>query len=237
MRPPNSDERALLEAARDALQRVRDSYISEIRGVAAIYGCELPEVTPEVFPEMVARHLPERLAGVLTPLLQTLSILSGQLASYNAALEDLTGRKARSSHSSNNDVISWQPVSFLPQIREMIDGMLESAEENWRNLQPVRERPHILDDHTVSRLFEVYGSQQEDLWLYRGQLAEWTQEPLTPAQIEEITRLNHQLDKLETVLEKLLDLAGSIQDETIDKLLDKDDLELGLEFLLGKRKP
>jgi hypothetical protein len=184
---------------------------------------------------MAARHLKGSLEDILVPLLQTLSILNGQLASYNLHVDDQEDEDEEV-HEPDAEEFNWQPVSFLPQLREMIEGMLESALENWRNLQPAKERPYILDAHLVSRLFEVYGRQRDDLWLYREQLAKWRSEDLAPEQAKEIRRLNGQLDRLSKVLEKILALAEEVKDETIEKVLAKDDAELAIELLFGKRK-
>ena len=60
----------------------------------------------------------------------------------------------------------WQPISFLPTIAEMIDGMLKSAQDVHGSLQQARSRPHIMDDYTIGRVREVHGTQLDDLWLY-----------------------------------------------------------------------
>jgi len=49
--------------------------------------------------------------------------------------------------------------------------------------------------------------------------------------------LTHQLTALRRVLTASLALAEELQAGTIEKVLAKDDVELALEFLLGKRKP
>ena len=34
-------------------------------------------------------------------------------------------------------------------------------------------KPHVLDDYTVARVFEVFGSQKDKLWPFEEQLARW----------------------------------------------------------------
>jgi len=41
---------------------------------------------------------------------------------------------------------NWQPISFLPNIAWMINGMLESAQDVHGSLQQARLRPHVMDD-------------------------------------------------------------------------------------------
>ena len=66
---------------------------------------------------------------------------------------------------------NWQPISFLPKLAEMVDGMLESAEEVYRSLEQAHDRPHVLDDYTVERVREAHTTQRNDLWLYEEQLS------------------------------------------------------------------
>ena len=48
----------------------------------------------------------------------------------------------------------WQPISRLPLIGSMIDGMLQDAEEHYQTLLQASPKPHVLDDYTVGRVFE-----------------------------------------------------------------------------------
>ena len=124
---------------------------------------------------------------------------------------------------------NWQPISFLPAIAEMIDGMLESAKEVHGSLQQARSRPHVMDDYTIGRVREVHGTQLDGLWLYEEQLSRW-QTPMPPeAQQQEITRLNRQLVELRRVLTDTLALADEMKDGTIEKILAKQQFPESLE--------
>ena len=54
---------------------------------------------------------------------------------------------------------NWQPIGFLPSLGEMIDGMLESAEDVRSSLQQARAKPHVMDDYTIGRVRKVHGAQ------------------------------------------------------------------------------
>ena len=131
---------------------------------------------------------------------------------------------------------NWQPITFLPTIAEMIDGMLESAQNVYGSLQQARSRPHVMDDDTIGRVREVHGAQLDDLWLYEAQLSHWQTPTPSEAQQQEIIRLNRQLAELRGVLTATLALADDMKDSTIEKIMAKDDFELGLDFLMGKHK-
>jgi len=46
----------------------------------------------------------------------------------------------------------WQPISILPMYTNMVDGMLESSQEQLANMQLAREKPHIIDDAPLQRV-------------------------------------------------------------------------------------
>ncbi|MEE9147070.1 MAG: hypothetical protein V3U27_06715, partial [Candidatus Tectomicrobia bacterium] len=131
---------------------------------------------------------------------------------------------------------NWQPISFLPNVAEMIDGMLESAEDVYGSLQQAQHQPHVMDDYTIGSVREVHTTQRNDLWLYEEQLAQWQHATPTPEERTEITRLQRQLDQLKSVLTACLTLADELGEGTMEKVLGKSDVELAIDVLTGKRK-
>ncbi len=125
----------------------------------------------------------------------------------------------------------WQPIDKLPVIAYAIDGMLASAEEQYPTLEEARPRPHMLDDYTVGRVVEVYTEQRDDLCLYEEQLRRWRAGMLTAAQRREIERLTGQLGRLRVVIDTILALMDELKGGTIEKMMSKSDLEVGLEML------
>jgi hypothetical protein len=59
---------------------------------------------------------------------------------------------------------------------------------------------------------------------------------LTPAQREEVVRLQAQITKLGEVTAAIISLAEELKPRTIDRLLEKSDIEVGLEFLPPRRR-
>ena len=135
-----------------------------------------------------------------------------------------------------NQTPNWQPISQLPLIAQMIDGELTDTQTQYQNLQVAKTRPHILDDETVRRLIEVYGKRQEFFVIYAEQLALWKAEKLNATQDKEITRLLKQLEKLCEANAEILALVDKLKEGTIEKVLLKSDLQVGLDVLLGKTK-
>lgn len=131
----------------------------------------------------------------------------------------------------------WQPLNQLHFIASIIDGQLSDVQEQWETLQEGRDRPHVFDDALVDRIEQVYGEMLEDHWLWPEQLRRWSELRLTAPQRSEIERLKSQADKLKETLEQILAFAKEVRPGTIDAVLRKSDLELGLEMLLRGGRP
>src|SRR5260370_21659679 len=126
----------------------------------------------------------------------------------------------------------WQPITQLALIDRDIDGMVESASEQYANLLQARPKPYVLDDYTVGRVREVFTTQQNDLWLFDEQLKRWKAGQLSTVQRKEVERLVGQMTKLRQVIDSILNLADELKEGTIEKQLAKSYQQLGLTFLL-----
>jgi hypothetical protein len=133
--------------------------------------------------------------------------------------------------------INWQPIESLPLIGSMIDGLLDEAERQYANLASCRLKPHVLDDHTVDRVLTVYSDQAEDVDLYEEQLSRWSRLDLASAQRREVDRLLANIPAIRARIVEILALAKELKQGTIKTILAKSDYELGLDALLGKRRP
>ena len=133
---------------------------------------------------------------------------------------------------ANDPLPHWQPLTALPLIASVIDGELADGEEHYATLLTVRDRPHVLDDATVERSIKLHTEQQDFLGVFAEQLARWRNERPSDAQRRELDRLEGQLGRLRAVLGDILALAEELQQGTIERVLAKSDLELGLEALL-----
>jgi len=130
---------------------------------------------------------------------------------------------------------NWQPIGALPLLASMIDGQLEHSQEQYHTLLEAEDRPYVLDDATVARVQQVFGDTAADLWLYDEQLRRWSQQSLTSAHRREVERLGRQAASLHEVVDQVLALAARLKNQTIDTLLAKSDLEVGLEWFLRSR--
>lgn len=118
----------------------------------------------------------------------------------------------------------------------MIEQGLSDALTQYQNLQEAQNRPHVLDDYTVGRVIQVFGEEQQFLEIYSEQLTRWKQENLNATQREQIIKLEGLLEQLSTTVASILALTDELKQKTIEKVLDKPDLEIGLDVLLGNLK-
>lgn len=137
---------------------------------------------------------------------------------------------------ANTPTPHWQPLTALPLIASLIDGELADGQEHHATLLSVRDRPYVLDDATVERSIKLHTEQRDFLGVFAEQLARWRNEQPTDAQRRELDRLNRQLDRLRVVLEDILQLAAELRQGTIERVLAKSDLELGIEALMRMTK-
>jgi len=121
-------------------------------------------------------------------------------------------------------------------IAQLIRETLENTEEQYQTLREAGDKPHVLNDALVGRIIRLYTVQAEDVDIDEEQLARWKKERLTLTQRQEVDALNTELQQLRQRGGDILALAGTLKEGTIERVLEKSDAELGLEFLLGKWK-
>ena len=146
----------------------------------------------------------------------------------------LTNSEERRFDVKNNPTPHGQPLTALPLIASLIDGELADGQEHHAALLAVRDRPYVLDDATVERSIRLHAEQRDFLWVFAEQLARWRNEQPTDAQRRELDRLEGQIERLRAVLDGILELAEELQQGTIERVLAKSDLELGIEALLRR---
>ena len=137
---------------------------------------------------------------------------------------------------ADNPAPNWQPLTALPLIASLIDGELADGQEHYATLVTVRDRPYVLDDATVERSIKLHTEQRDFLGVFAEQLARWRHERPTDAQRRELDRLEGQLERLRAVLSAILELAEELQQGTIERVMAKSDLELGIEALMRMPK-
>jgi len=134
----------------------------------------------------------------------------------------------------NKQQPQWQAINMLPVFSEVIAGMLESSLTQLNHMRRVLDKPHVLDDQTLNRMTKLVNEQLEDHWMFEAQFARWKQGPLSFAEERKIDRLIQLASKLKATNEAILKLIRCIEDKTMDKIKDMDDLELAQAMLAGE---
>ena len=161
---------------------------------------------------------------------------------FNEELDELLARHCQSEDGYADDSmmgdqqIQWYPISMLPTFTFMVDGMLEESLVQLNNMRGVLDKPHVLDDATLNRVFDLYDKQLDDQRYFVEQFSRWKQGHLSNAEAKEVDRLIKQSATLKDVNEEILKIAHSIKHETIDQILAMDEIELAIAVLSGKIK-
>jgi hypothetical protein len=125
----------------------------------------------------------------------------------------------------------WQPISRLPELTAHIEQGIQLAAEHLATLAGAREQPYVLDDMTVTRVATVFTQTRTDLALYAEQGRHWQGLDLGATRRRDVARFVDLVAQELDLVEQILTLAEELKAATIERMLAKSDLELGLEAL------
>ena len=131
---------------------------------------------------------------------------------------------------------NWYPISKLPLFRSMIDGYSADTEESYNTFFEGRKNPHVLDDATIDRALKVYNEQLEYIDCHDRQISRWCKQRLSESQSKAVDKLSQDNKGLRKITKKNLELLKELRKGTIDCIMEMEDAELGLNYLLGKNK-
>ena len=127
---------------------------------------------------------------------------------------------------------NWQPIKNMSMIANLIDSQLTDAKEQYITLSEARSKPYVLNDSIVQRTIKVYTEQLDFTQVFEKQLLKWEKEEyLKPIQQTEICRLQEQVKQSYKTLTDILDLSEELKSGTIEKVMEKSNLKLGIESL------
>ena len=129
---------------------------------------------------------------------------------------------------------NFQPITKALAILEITRGMLDSSRDQLETMQQVKDRPHILDDAIINRSLKLYTAQNEDSDMFLQQCATWRKQELNEVQLYQIQEIEKCTKSLIDTNNQILFIINACKDSTIDKILEKSDMELALDMLTGK---
>ena len=135
-----------------------------------------------------------------------------------------------------NNSPQFHPSSMIPTLLKMSDDSLDAAKEQLANMQLAQDKPHILDDDFIKRSFTLCKNQRQDSEFFLKQCEFWKKETLTDIELTQVKQIEYFSRELDNTNAELIEILEKCKNHTIDKILEKDDLELTLEFLTGELK-
>lgn len=133
---------------------------------------------------------------------------------------------------NNKPQPNWQPIKNMPMIANLIDSQLTDAKEQYTTLLEARNKLHVLNDSIVQRTIKVYTEQLDFTQVFEKQLLKWEKEEyLIPIIRTELCRLQAQVKYSYKTLKDIIALAEELKMGTIEKVMEKSDLEIGIESL------
>jgi hypothetical protein len=126
----------------------------------------------------------------------------------------------------------WQPISRLPELTAHIEQGVQLAAEHLATLQGAREQPYVLDDLTVARVTATFTQTRTDLvTLFAEQGRRWQGLDLGATRRRDVDRFVDLVAQELDLVEQILTLAEELKAATIERMLGKSDLEIGMEAL------
>ena len=129
---------------------------------------------------------------------------------------------------------NFHPISKALTILELNRGMLDSSRQQLENMQDAKDKPHVLDDKIINRSIKLYTEQNKDSDIFLQQCAIWRKGSLTEVQLYQVQEIEKTTNELTKINNDILSIINSCKDYTIDKILEKDDVELAFDVLTGK---
>lgn len=139
-------------------------------------------------------------------------------------------------NSSKSDQ-NWYPIEQLPMFTKMIEDSIIDTEENYATFLEAKSKPHVLDDLLIDRAIKNYTEQITYINCCDKQLERWKKDTLTKNQIEKINELITKNIHNRKINQNILSLLSELKKGNINRIMEMDDYELGLNVLLGKVKP
>lgn len=129
---------------------------------------------------------------------------------------------------------NWYGLDMLPVYLDLSHGQLEASLEQLQNLESCKDHPYVLDNHIVERIIKSFTDQNDLTWVFIEQCRRWRQQNPTPKQLKDIDKVEQDNKKLEKVNNQVLFLANHYKNHTLERMLEKDDGELAMDYFLGK---
>jgi hypothetical protein len=111
--------------------------------------------------------------------------------------------------------------------------------KKWKNdlqgqystILPAMLKPYSLDDDTVKRIYDTLTPQKNEVAEFKNMYTEQLHNYQDPDEISVTENSLSLLDEIEELTNKMLNMADTLKEQTIEKLLNKDDLDVAADYL------
>lgn len=131
---------------------------------------------------------------------------------------------------------NFRDINWLPTLAHTIDYMAKNSMNQIAALERGLNEPHIFDDQIITQAIQSYSKAIEHCTQHGEQLNYWLTKDLNSDQHSEVKRLVEVNQRVCARAERIIDLCNQIKQGTIDRIMGKDDFDLGLETFTGQRK-
>lgn len=130
---------------------------------------------------------------------------------------------------------NWQPISMLGFLTDHMADGLAAVTEQKSTLEQGLSQPYRLDDATVARVKKVFTQTAADNELFTEQGRRWAAHSgLTAEQRRGVQRYQELVEQITSETSAVLAIAEKLAAVTIETLMAKSDVEVGIEAMLRR---
>lgn len=133
-----------------------------------------------------------------------------------------------------NDKANFPPITMLPVLLAAVADALEASQEQLSNFRRAGKKPYALDDKTVNAVINAFTQQNKHILNQKSLCTHWRKSNLNTTKLNMLTQLEEKLAEMEVINKQVIALATACKNVTIEKLMDKKNGELALEYLKEK---
>ena len=126
---------------------------------------------------------------------------------------------------------TWRPVGDVTMLTGVTVQSVEFAREH---LDTIREAgSYRLDDATVARMLRMWHDTSDLNQVFAEQGQRWRQEATGTRHEGDVVHFCDVVEEERGLIDEILTITQKLQTVTIERLLAKTDLEIGIEGLMG----
>ena len=136
-----------------------------------------------------------------------------------------------------NKTVNFRELDLLPKYVKLSQEALSGAKQQLQYLTSCKDKPYVLDDQIINRITKACNEQLGSVAFYEEQFKYWYKQNPSNEQIANIAIAENTTEQLTTINKQIIQLIDlNLKNYTIDRVLQKDDVELAIDFLSGKFK-